>query len=160
MSVLQAGQVTPGHICSWATDGVIEDSGVTFSNTFGMYSATTQGINFNSANTDNQILINLPVGYTRYRIHQIILSGATATLTTATCGVFTSTAGGGTAIVTSGTAITVSQTSGDTVNNLQTFTINNQATVAWIDTVIYFRVQSSQGSPALGNVSVFYQPLP
>jgi uncharacterized membrane protein YphA (DoxX/SURF4 family) len=77
--------------------------------------------------------------------------------------VFTQTAAAGTAVVTTGTAITVTQTAGDTNNNnnnLQSFTINNQNTLAFIDTTLFFRVQNPQGSPALGNVTIFYQPLP
>jgi hypothetical protein len=38
--VLQSGVVTPGHLTAWATDGVIEDSGVTFTNTYGMFQST------------------------------------------------------------------------------------------------------------------------
>ena len=159
-SVLQSGNVTPGHLASWTTDGVIQDAGVTFTNTYGLFQSTVQQINFNATNTDNPIPINLPAGYTRYRIDRILLSGATASLSTATCGVFTQTAAAGTAVVTTGTAITVTQTAGDTNNNLQSFTINNQNTLAFIDTTLFFRVQNPQGSPALGNVTIFYQPLP
>lgn len=39
-SVLQTGQVTPGHLASFATDGVIQDAGVTFTNTYGMLQST------------------------------------------------------------------------------------------------------------------------
>ena len=158
--VLQSGNVTPGHLASWTTDGVIQDAGVTFLNTYGMFSYTKQQINFNSANTDNPLLINLPAGYTRYRIHSIFISNASQTLTTATCGVFTQAGGLGTAIVTSGSAITVSQSAEDTINNLQSLAINNQSTMSLIDTTLYFRVQTAQGAAATGTVTIFYQPLP
>jgi hypothetical protein len=158
--VQQSGQVTPAHLASWATDGVLQDAGVTFTNTYGMFQSTTLQVNFNAANTDNPIPINLPVGYTKYRIHQIILSGATSSLSTATCGVFTQQSAAGLGVVASGTAITVTQTAGDTNNNMQSLTIVNQNTLALIDTTLYFRVQGAQGSPALGNVSVIYEPLP
>lgn len=158
--VLQTGQVTPGHLASFATDGVIQDSGVTFTNTYGMFQLTILQVNFNSTNTDNPIPINLPVGFTRYRIHQIILSGATASLSTATCGVFTAQGAGGLGVVETGTAITVTQTAGDTNNNMQSFTIVNQNTLALIDTTLFFRVQTPEGGAALGNVTVVYTPLP
>ena len=158
--VLQSGQVTPSHLAAWATDGVIQDSGVTFTNTYGMFQSTILQVNFNSTNTDNPIPINLPVGFTKYRIHQIILSGATASLSTATCGVFTEESAGGVPIVTTGTAITVTQTDSDTNENMQSFTINDQNTMALVDLMLYFRVQTPQGSAALGNVTVWYQPLP
>lgn len=158
--VIQSGNVTPGHLVSWTSEGIIQDAGIVFYNTYGMFVSTVLEINFNSGSTDNPIPINLPIGYTRYRIHQILLSGATASLSTATCGVFTATGGGGTAVVTTGTAITVTQTAGDTNANMQSFSIVDQNTMFLIDPVLYYRVQNPQGSPALGNVSCFYQPLP
>ena len=158
--VLQSGTVTPGHLVTFATDSVIQDAGVTFSNTYGMFSYTKQQINFNSTNTDNPLLVNLPAGYTRYRVHQILISNASQTLTTATCGVFTQSGALGTAIVTTGSAITVSQSAEDTINNMQALTINNQNTMSLIDTTLYFRVQTAQGAAATGTVTVFYQPLP
>jgi hypothetical protein len=160
MNVQQSGNVTPTHLASWTAPGVIQDSGVTFTNTYGMFSSAVLEINFNSANTDNPIPINLPPNYTRYRIQQILLAGATASISTATCGVFTAQSAGGSIVVSSGTAITVTQTLADTINNMQSFNINNQNTMSLSDAVLYFRVQTAQGSPALANVIIFYQPLP
>jgi hypothetical protein len=159
-TILQSGVVTPSHLASWATDGIIQDAGFEYANTFAMLASVVININFNLTNNDNPIPINLPVGYTRYRIHQILLSGATASLSTATCGVFTATGAGGTAVVASGTAITVTQSGIDTNNNLQSFTIVDQNTLALSDTVLFFRTQTAQGSAALGNVAIFYQPMP
>lgn len=158
--VLQSGPVTPGHLASWVTDGVIADSGVTFTNTYGTFASTVTAINFNLTNYDNAIPINLPAGYTRYRVERIILSDATASLSTATCGVFTETGGAGFAVVASGSAITVTQTTPDTNNNAQSFTIVDQNTMVLSDTVLFFRVQNPQGVAAFGNVTIIYQPLP
>jgi hypothetical protein len=158
--VLQSGNITPGHLAAFITDGVIGDAGVTFTNTYGLFSSAVSGINFNAANTDNPIPINLPVGYTKYRIHQILISGASASLTTATCGVFTQEAAAGLGVVATGTAITVAQTAGDTNNNMQSLTIVDQNTLALVDTVLFFRVQNAQGSAALATVTCFYQPIP
>lgn len=158
--ILQSGQVTPGHLAAWTTDGVLQDAGVTFLNTYGLFVSTMLGVNFNNANTDNAINVNLPAGYTRYRIDRIVISGASGTLTTATVGVFTEAAALGTAIVASGSAVTVSTASSDTNNNMQSLTIVDQNTLAWIDTPVFFRVQTPQGSPALATVTCFYQPLP
>lgn len=156
----QSGLVTPGHLAAWVTDNVLADAGVQFNNTYGKFVSTLQGVNFNSGNNDNAVSINLPLGYSRYRIEQIIISGASASLSTATCGVFTQQGANGVPIVTTSTAITVTSSLNDTNNNMQVLTVNNQSTLAFSDTVIYFRVQTPQGSPALGNVSIFYQPLP
>jgi hypothetical protein len=160
MSVEQSGLVTPGHLTAWTTDGVVQDAGFLYSNSYGLLANIVQNINFNSANTDNPIPINLPAGYTKYFIDLILIYGATTSLSTATCGIFTAQAAGGTAVVTTGTAITVTQTAGDTNENMQSLTINDKTTMFFIDPVLYFRVQNAQGVAALGNVAVFYRPLP
>jgi hypothetical protein len=159
-ATLQSGTVTPGHLTSWVTDGVIGDAGIAIAATYGVFNSTVLGTNFNSSNTDFPLPIQLPVGFTRYRLHDILISGATASLTGCTCGVFTQASGLGQAVVTSGTAVTVSSTAADTANNMQMLTLNNQNTIAWSDTTLYFRVQNSQGSPAFANITVNYEPLP
>lgn len=156
----QSGQVTPGHLVAWVTDNVVGDAGVQFINAYGKFVVTLQNVNFNAANHDNAIPINLPFGYTRYRLEQIIISGASASISAATCGVFSQPAGAGLQIVTSGTALTVTQTGGDVANNMQVITPNNQSTMALIDAIIYFRTQTAEGAPATASVSVFYQVLP
>ncbi len=158
--VIQSGDVTPTHLCSWTTDGVIQDSGVIFSNTLGVFRSDVLAINFNATNSDNPIIINLPVGYTRYRINQIFISGASGTLTNATCGIWTQQNTAGVNIVATGTALTITTSLGDTNNNMQLLSVLNQATLALNDTVIYFRVQTAQGNAATANVTVLYAPLP
>lgn len=159
--VLQSGNnITPQHLASWTTDGVIQDSGVSFNNTQAFFRSDILNVNFNLANSDNQILINLPVGFTRWRCLGVRISGASGTLTTATCSIYTQPAAGGFAIVSSGTAITVTNGSIDTNNNLQALTVNDGSTMALSDTAIYFRVQNPQGVAATANVTVFYEPLP
>jgi len=158
--ILQSGSVTPGHLASWTTDGIAQDAGVALTNLYGMLVSGVIAVNFNAGNTDTAIPINLPAGYTRYRIHGINISGASASLSSATCGVFTAQAAGGVAVVTSGTAVTITTSLADTSNNAQSLTVNNQNTIALSDPVLYFRVQTPQGVPATANVSIFYQPLP
>jgi|HubBroStandDraft_4_1064222.scaffolds.fasta_scaffold00027_6 hypothetical protein len=159
--VLQSGNnITPQHLASWTTDGVIQDSGVSFNNTQAFFRSDILNVNFNLTSSDNQILINLPVGFTRWRPSVIFISGASGTLTTATCSVYTQPAAGGFAIVSSGTAITVTNGSIDTNNNMQALSLNDANTMALSDTAIYFRVQNPQGAPATANITVFYEPLP
>ena len=158
--VVQNGNVTPGHLVAWVTDGVVDDAGFTFAGINGRLVVTLPGVNFNAANTDFPIPVNLPVGFTRYRVSSVMISGATGALNSSTIGVFTAAAGGGVAVVASGTGVTVSATTPDTANNMQVFAIVNQNLVAFNDPVLFFRVQTPQGSPALGNVSIFYEPLP
>jgi hypothetical protein len=158
--ILQNGNVTPGHLVAWVTDGVVGDAGFAFTQTYGRFVSTLAAVNFNATQTDFAINIDLPPGFTRYRVSAVMISGATATLTTSTIGVFTAGSAGGVAVVASGTAVTVNQTTADTVNNIQVFTIVNQNLIAFSSTVLFFRVQNPQGSPALASVSVFYDPLP
>lgn len=126
----------------------------------GRLQVTATAVNFNSANTDTPITINLPTGYSRYRVTDVVISGASASLTTATCGLFSVTGAGGTAIVTSASAITVSTASANTNNNAQALTVNNSGTAAYNFATLYFRVQTAEGSAATGNVSITYEPLP
>jgi hypothetical protein len=156
----QSGRITPGHLAAWVTDNVLADAGVQFNNAYGKFVSTVQNVNFNAGNTDTVIPINLPLGYTRYRVEQIFISGASASIATATCGVFTAAGAGGVSIVTAGTAITVNQTGSDVPNNMQSLPVNNSLTQYFIDGVLYFRVGTAQGAPATASVSVYYQPLP
>ena len=158
--VLQSGDVTPTHLVTWTTDGVVQDAGVSVPNLSPVMVATFLQVNFNSTNNDNEIGINLPPNYTRYRIHEILVSGATASLSSATCGVFTQTGGTGVAVVAGNTALTITTSLIDTNNNMQSLTIADQNTMALSDAALYFRTQTAQGSPALANVSVYYEILP
>jgi hypothetical protein len=159
--VLQSGRVTPGHLAVWTTNEVVGDGGTAILlNTQGLLSQSITKVNFNQINFDNQILINLPVGFTRWRCDRIVISGSSSALTMATCGVFTATAQGGVPIVTAGSAITITTPNTDTNNNAQSLTINSQDTMVFSDTVIYFQLQNAQGAAATANITVFYEPLP
>ena len=118
-------------------------------------------VNFNSANTDNAITFTLPAGYTRYVYNAIYISHASQTLTTATCGVFTATGAGGTAVVASGSAITVSTASEDAANNTQSLTLEAgmSTTQSQTDLTVFFRVQTAQGAPATGDVTIQIRPI-
>lgn len=157
--VLQSGSVTPAHLTQWATDGVIEDAGVEYANTLALYRADVVGVNFNAANTDTEIPINLPAGFTRWRIHLVLVSGASGSLSSATAGLFTAASGGGVAIV-SNISMTITTNAANTNNNMQAMTLNNQNTQCYNATVVYFRTGTAEGVAATANVSVLYEPLP
>lgn len=125
----------------------------------GITTVVTSSVNFNSANTDYPIVVPLPAGFTRYVVQGLRISAASASLTTATCGLFTAAAAGGTAIVTTGSVITVSSASENSANNTQSFTIATGATQSFTASTLYFRVQTAQGSPATGLVSLYLTPL-
>lgn len=120
---------------------------------------TVASVNFNSANTDTALTISLPVGYTRYRISNVVISGASASITTATFGLFTATGGAGTAVIAAGTAITVSTASEGTNNNMQTTAAANTNTQSQTEATLYFRIGTPQGSAATATVSINYTPV-
>ena len=125
----------------------------------GLLSVHLTAVNFNSANTDNAATIVLPTGYTRYRLQNVAISGASASITTATIGVFTDAAAGGTTMA-ANQAITVSTASENTNNNGMTLTLTNNATTNFNDTAIFVRIGTAQGSAATANVTISYFPLP
>lgn len=131
-----------------------------------LYSKVT--VDFNAGNTDTQIPIVLPGGFTRYRLGGPLsvangygtISGASASITTATFGVFSAAAGAGTAITAAGTAITVSATAENTANNMQTITSGLTTSTESLNfTTLFFRVGTAQGSAATATVTVFYIPV-
>lgn len=157
-SVLQSGSVTPGHLTSWVTDGVLADAGVTYANSYGLLQATALSVNFHQTG-ETQILINLPQGYTRYRIENIIISGASVSLVGATASVWTGSGQTGSNPVPV-ESVTVSTSLVDTINNMQLMDMVNTDQIAFVDPALFFNVVAPLGSPATANVTVRYQPLP
>lgn len=124
---------------------------------------TAKAVNFNAANTDTVIPLQIPGGYTRFRMTLIAISNPSHSLSTATCGLFTAAAGGGIAIVTGGSAITVTATTEETNNNMQVLTVNNINTLSYnIADVpnLYFRVGTAQGAAATADVTIMLWLLP
>lgn len=160
LPVQQSGVVTPNHLAAFVTDGVVSDAGINTLSFNGIFVSVNQGVNFNAANTDFPIQVLLPIGYTRYRIQNIFISGAAGTLIPATFGVFTGQAATGIAIVNTGTACTITTGVPDQVNTLQVCPLVNQNTIAFLDPILYFRVQNPQGATAFANVVTQYDPLP
>lgn len=116
-------------------------------------------VNFNSASADTALVVTLPVGFTRYRVSGVFISGATASIASATCGVFTAAAGGGATVVAAGTAVTVTSSAQNTNNNMQSFTIVNQNTQSYNVGTLYFRMAVAEGIAATGVATVHIQPV-
>lgn len=95
--VLQSGKITPGHVATWATDGVIQDGGSAFSSK--QVLASLLSADFNSI-ADQPLL--LPTSMTAFAITGIIVTNSQISLTTASGGFYPQTSKGGTAIVASG----------------------------------------------------------
>jgi hypothetical protein len=145
-----AGNVTLTLPAVTATVAVTKDLGV--------LRITLSAVNFNSANTDNAVTIPLPSGITRYAITRVMLSNASASISTATVGVFTSTGGGGQTIA-ANQAITVTATAADTNNNAMQLALTNANTMAYNDATLQVRVGTAQGSAATADVVIYIYPL-
>ena len=118
-----------------------------------------EGVNFNSANSDNQIAVPLPPGFSAYLVSACYICEATGTLTTATCSLWTAAGGTGTAIVTTGTAVTVSTATVGSTNSAQSLSINNPNSQAWNVGTLYFRIQTAEGTNQTATVILFVIPL-
>lgn len=94
MSVQQSGNVTPGHLASWTTDGVIQDGGPLLASNKVL--AVQFGANFNT--TFDQPLI-LPQPITVFQLTGIVVTNASISLTIAVGGFYTEALKSGSQIV-------------------------------------------------------------
>jgi hypothetical protein len=92
--VLQSGNITPGHVAVWETNGVIGDGGPLLSSK--QVLAYLLSADFNSI-ADQPLL--LPSTITAFAITGIIVTNTAVSLTTAVGGFYPQAAKGGTAIV-------------------------------------------------------------
>lgn len=96
-SILQSGNVTPGHVATWATDGVLQDGGILPSGNTIL--GRLLSADFNS--TADQP-IQLPNTITAFTISGILITNASLSLDTAAGGFYPTVSKGGTAIVAAG----------------------------------------------------------
>ena len=94
MDVQQSGNITPGHLATWVTDGVIKDGGPVQSSK--QVLASLLSADFNSI-ADQALLI--PTSITAFMITGIVVTNASLSLTTAVGGFYPQAAKGGVAIV-------------------------------------------------------------
>lgn len=95
--VQQSGKVTPGHLTTWVTDGVVNDGGpVTASD---KVLATLFSADFNST-FDQPLLV--PPTVKVFQLTGIIITNASISLSTAQGGFYTAPVKGGSAIVSAG----------------------------------------------------------
>lgn len=161
-TISAAGSATNSNLNLFAKGtGTIQGGSLTSVAALPINCRTVAAVNFNSANSDTSLPIALPPGYTRYRINQIIISGASASISTATWGLFTAAGGGGTAISAAGQTISVTTASENTGNNMLVVapaTIN-QNLQSFNAATLFFRVGTAQGSAATATVTVTYTPV-
>ena len=90
--ILQSGQVTPGHLARFVTDGVIADGGADPYNVI----AVLKNANF-SVNSDQPIII--PFAISAFQLLGITITHASSSLTIAVGGFYPQSSKGGTPIV-------------------------------------------------------------
>jgi hypothetical protein len=128
---------------------------VQMENPYGLGGGLT-AINFNAANSDNQIPIYKPTS--NYRIVDLTIANASAIMSTATWGLFSAAAGGGTAIFAAGQTNTITASAANTANNSQTYTPS--AVTSYNFATLFFRVGTAQGTAATADVMIRTEPLP
>ena len=157
-NVLQSGTVTPGHLVTWTTDGVIQDGGGLPSSTLQIL-ASARTMNFNTT-TDQAIYI--PPSVVAFQLTGITVTNASLSLTTAAGGFYPAVGKSGTAIVAAGQ----SYASLTTANLLLACTIAATPLVTRYSSAnlpvttilglnyltIYLSLTSPQGTPATADV--------
>lgn len=93
--VLQAGNITPGHLATWATNSVLQDGGSPIAATKVL--GSIRGASFN-VTTDQGIII--PQGVLAYVLTAVIVTNASGSLSGAIGGFYTGTSKSGTTIIT------------------------------------------------------------
>jgi hypothetical protein len=131
---------------------------ITLSNIYAQKFSTT--VDFNVGTTDTSIAITLPTGFTRYRVIEVEITGASHSLSTATAGLFTAAAGAGVAIVTAASALTLTATADATNNNAQLMTINSGGITTYTAATLFWRVATPESAAATATVSITIVPYP
>lgn len=97
MNIEQSGHITPGHLATWITDGVVGDGGPVRASKNVLASLLSADMN----SIADQALL-LPSSITAFAITGIVVTNAPVSLTTAVGGFYPQTAKGGAAIVAAG----------------------------------------------------------
>jgi hypothetical protein len=93
--VLQSGNVTPGHLATWTTDGIIQDGGPILASQKVLTSIRSASFN----TTSDQPLI-LPPSIVAFQLTGILVTNASVSLSTAAGGFYTGAGRTGAVIVT------------------------------------------------------------
>lgn len=94
MAVLQSGNITPGHVATWTTDGVIQDGGV-----IGRAQRVIASLGSADFNDTNDQPLVLPSTMTAFMLTGIIVTNSLIPMTTAVGGFYPAASKGGTPIV-------------------------------------------------------------
>lgn len=151
--IIQSGLVTPGHVVTWVTDGVVGDGGPLLGPAETKL-AQLLGANFNTTN-DQQIAI--PTTINKFQLTNIIVTNASLSLSAAVGGFYPQPAKGGTALVSAAQAYSSLTTASGLLNPTLTTYANTTALTASILTAfsIYFALSTAQGAACTADIYLF-----
>ena len=144
----QSGNVTPGHLVRWTTDGVVQDGGVAQKVIAALF-----GASFNET-SDQPILI--PSTITAFQITGILVTNASLSLTTAAGGFYPQPSKAGTAIVAAGQVYS----SLTDANHLLSCTLAGSVATTRYSSAnlpngyIYFSLTTAQGANATADIYI------
>lgn len=159
--ILQSGNVTPGHLATWATSGVVQDGGPILASQKVL--ATFFSANFNLSSSDQALL--LPYSITAFMLTGIVITNASISLTTAEGGFYTAANQGGSTIV-AATQVYSTLTSANLLMSatLTAFASSARFSSANLPTTlgpynhnvleIFFNLSTGQGAPATADIYV------
>ena len=149
MTVQQSGNVTPGHIATWTTDGVLQDGGLVGSGQTVL--AKLLSADFNTLSDQ---AITLPTGMSAITVTGILVCNATLSLTTAVGGFYPQASKGGTALVANSQVYSSLTTSAKllscTLAGAVATTYYTRSNVP--DWNIYFSLTAAQGAAAYADI--------
>ncbi|MDE2100318.1 MAG: hypothetical protein KGL39_23910 [Patescibacteria group bacterium] len=149
VGILQSGTITPGHLASWQTDGVLGDAGPN------PYSdrviASLLGADFNS--TGDQPIV-LPSDLLAFQLTGILIANASESLNTAVGGFYPQALKAGTAIVANSQTYTTLTTALLLMNaTLSSYGSTNRFTRTQLpDWSIYFALTTAQGTACTADI--------
>lgn len=149
MGVQQSGNVTPGHLATWITPGVVGDGGAPFGNPVVL--ASLLSADFDSI-SDQAIALPATVNY--FQLTGIVVAAPSTSLTTAAGGFYPQISKGGSALVASGQVYTALTSSGLLMNATLTAYAQAQffSRTQLPDWALYFSLTTAQGATALANI--------
>lgn len=160
VGLLQSGQITPGHAAIWSADGVLQDGGPFPAGQ--RVIASLRGANFN---TTNDQPIAIPQRFVAFQLTSIIITNATASLTTAAGGFYPAASKGGTPIVSAAQTYSALTTSASLMTaTLASFGANTRFSAANLGSIggllmIWLSLTVGQGAAATADVYLCGQDL-
>ncbi len=143
-------------IASATWNSVFTDIQTALSHNLGVRVFAARAVNFNPS-----VIVDVPIAVSvttaNYRVTNLTIANASATLTTSQVGLFTAVGAGGIAIIGTGVAVTVSSSLVDTLNNIQIITPSISMR-SFNDATLQFRVTIAQGSAATADVLLTVVP--